>query len=149
MNLNSPSNGLGGQQPRPPQQFNMAPAHTLAPYFAAHFGPHVMAAAASAANFSTTPVMTSPVNSGHSMNMSSGHLSSSGSSSGNSSVNSSANSSGSSTSSAMASAISSMSSPESEKAEKMTRSHQYKKVSVLENLLLFLLNIFYLTTKFW
>merc|ERR1711935_841873 len=77
------------------------------------------AQAASAASFSTTPVMTSPVNSGHSMNMSSGHLSSSGSSSGNSTGNSST-----------ASAISS---PEAEtdkmnKGEKMTRSHQYKKI---------------------
>ena len=125
MNLNSPSNGLGGQLRPPPQQFNMPPAHTLAPYFAAHFGPHVMAAAqaASAASFSTTPVMTSPVNSGHSMNMSSGHLSSSGSSSGNSTGNSLGNNSTAST----------ISSPEAEmdkmnKGEKMTRSHQYKKV---------------------
>jgi len=123
MNLNSPPNGLGGQQR--PQQFNMTQAHTLAPYFAAHFGPHnlsAMAAAASAANFST-PVMTSPVNnSGHGLNMSSGHLSSSGSStSGNSS---SGNSSLASTSS------SSISPPEADmsKAEKMTRSHQYKKI---------------------
>jgi len=126
MNLNSPSNGLGGQLRPPPQQFNMPPAHTLAPYFAAHFGPHVMAAAqaASAASFSTTPVMTSPVNSGgHSMNMSSGHLSSSGSSSGNSTGNSLGNNSTAST----------ISSPEAEmdkmnKGEKMTRSHQYKKI---------------------
>merc|ERR1739848_693396 len=103
----------------------MTQAHTLAPYFAAHFGPHnlsAMAAAASAANFST-PVMTSPVNnSGHGLNMSSGHLSSSGNStSGNSS---SGNSLLASTSS------SSISPPEADmsKAEKMTRSHQYKKI---------------------
>merc|ERR1712223_1120496 len=123
MNLNSPPNGLGGQQR--PQQFNMTQAHTLAPYFAAHFGPHnlsAMAAAANAANFST-PVMTSPVNnSGHGLNMSSGHLSSSGNStSGNSS---SGNSSLASTSS------SSISPPEVDmsKAKRMTRSHQYKKI---------------------
>merc|ERR1719183_1116940 len=85
------------------------------------------AQAASAASFSTTPVMTSPVNSGHGMNMSSGHLSSSGSSSGNSSGNSLGNNS------SIASSTSTMSSPEAEmdkmnKGEKMTRSHQYKKI---------------------
>ena len=134
MNLNSPSNGLGGQLRPPPQQFNMPPAHTLAPYFAAHFGPHVMAAAqaASAASFSTTPVMTSPVNSGHGMNMSPGHLSSSGSSSGNSTGNSLGNSS--------ITSASTISSPEAEmdkmnKGEKMTRSHQYKKVRKIISLL--------------
>ena len=136
MNLNSPSNGLGGQLRPPPQQFNMPPAHTLAPYFAAHFGPHVMAAAqaASAASFSTTPVMTSPVNSGHGMNMSSGHLSSSGSSSGNSTGNSLGNNS------SIASSTSTLSSPEAEmdkmnKGEKMTRSHQYKKVRKITSFL--------------
>merc|ERR1740129_1507975 len=86
------------------------------------------AQAASAASFSTTPVMTSPVNSGgHGMNLSSGHLSSSGSSSGNSTGNSLGNNS------SIASSTSTLSSPEAEmdkmnKGEKMTRSHQYKKI---------------------
>merc|ERR1719418_428341 len=85
------------------------------------------AQAASAASFSTTPVMTSPVNSGHGMNLSSGHLSSSGSSSGNSTGNSMGNNS------SIASSASTLSSPEAEmdkmnKGEKMTRSHQYKKI---------------------
>merc|ERR1719454_2706599 len=71
--------------------------------------------------------MTSPVNSGHGMNLSSGHLSSSGSSSGNSTGNSMGNNS------SIASSASTLSSPEAEmdkmnKGEKMTRSHQYKKI---------------------